>query len=362
MKITVDSLDNLTRGAAFLGTGGGGDPYIGGVVARHAIEEYGAPEVIDVENVPDEAWLYIIAGMGAPTVMIEKGLSIEAASLAVEKLERHIGHKAYAILPVEMGGLNSTVPVALAAMRGLPVVNADGMGRAFPEIQMVTYHVYGVSTTPMVIANEHMDFCLIEAGSGKRAEDMGRALAIQMGLNVMLSAYPMTGAEAKRTAIRGTLTLAQEIGRAIAEGRRGGDPTEALLAYLRTTPYYKTCAVLFEGKIIDLQRETTRGFSIGHCTLAALDGSSSRMDFTFQNENLIARVDGAVKAMVPDLICVIDQETAEPITTEALRYGQRVKVIGASVPPVMRTPEALEVFGPKGFGLDETFRPIEELI
>ena len=361
MKITVDGLEDLTRGAAFLGTGGGGDPYIGGLIARHAIEKHGPPEVIDVMDVPDDAWLYIIAGMGAPTVMIEKGLSVEAASLAVEKLESHIGHKAHAILPVEMGGLNSLVPVALAAMRGLPVVDADGMGRAFPEIHMVTYHVYGVSTTPMVIANEHHDFCLIEAANGRRAEEMGRALAIQMGLNVMLSAYPMTGAQAKQTAIRGTLSLACHIGRAIAEGRRTGEPTEALLAYLRTTPYYNHCAVMFEGKIIDLQRETTRGFSIGRCTLAALNGSSSRMEFTFQNENLLARVDGKIKAIVPDLICVVDQDTAEPITTEALRYGQRVKVIGTSVAPSMRTPEALEVFGPKGFGIDEPFRPIEEL-
>jgi DUF917 family protein len=85
------------------------------------------------------------------------------------------------------------------------------------------------------------------------------------------------------------------------------------------------------------------------------------MHITFQNENLIARVDGEVKAIVPDLICILDSETAEPITTETLRYGQRVKVMAVSVPPIMRTPEALAIFGPQAFGLDEPFTPIETL-
>jgi DUF917 family protein len=62
---------------------------------------------------------------------------------------------------------------------------------------------------------------------------------------------------------------------------------------------------------------------------------------------------------VPDLICVLEAESAEPITTEGLRYGQRVVVVGISTPAIMRTPEALAVFGPACFGLDEPFRPVE---
>ena len=68
-----------------------------------------------------------------------------------------------------------------------------------------------------------------------------------------------------------------------------------------------------------------------------------------------------IKAIVPDLICILDSETAEPITTETLRYGQRVTVMGVAVPPIMRTPEALAVFGPAGFGIEAPFTPIETL-
>jgi DUF917 family protein len=58
---------------------------------------------------------------------------------------------------------------------------------------------------------------------------------------------------------------------------------------------------------------------------------------------------------------VLEADTAEPITTEGLRYGQRVKVMVVSTPAIMRSPEALEVFGPRAFGLDYDFVPIEEL-
>ena len=63
--------------------------------------------------------------------------------------------------------------------------------------------------------------------------------------------------------------------------------------------------------------------------------------------------------MVPNLICILDSDTAEPITTEELRYGQRVKVMAVTVPEIMRTHEALQVWGPRHFGFDHDFMPIE---
>lgn len=355
-------MEDFARGAAFLGTGGGGDPHSGRLFAETMMARHGAPEIVAVDDVPDDAVCFTIAMMGAPTVIVEKLFRGDDAELAVSRLEKYLGHKADFIAPIEIGGINSTLPLALAAQRGLPLVNCDGMGRAFPELQMVTYNVYGVSISPMAMANDHMEVGVFETSDAKSAEDIGRAVAMRMGLAVMLSSYPMTGAQLKQSAVRGTLTLALGIGQAIREGRRAGDPVGALLAYLRATDYYRHCAELFDGKIVDLTRETTRGFSIGRAKFEALDGSGRTMDVTFQNEHLVAREDGKVRTIVPDLICMVDRETAEPITTEALKYGQRIKVIGVSAPGIMRTPEALDCFGPKAFGIDDPFTPIEELV
>ena len=361
MKLTVKDLVDVGRGAAFLGTGGGGDPYVGRMLATSAIQEFGMPEIVEPDDLSDDAEVCTVAMLGAPTVLIEKAACGDDVDLVISRLEKYTGKKMDAILPVEIGGVNSMLPIMAAARSGLPLVNADGMGRAFPEIQMVSFNVYGVSCTPLVVADDHLNTLVVETGSAKRAEDLVRVVSIEMGCSVILSSYPMTGADVKRTAVKGTMTLALEIGRAIARGRHSGNPVDELVNYLRTTEYYNQCKVLFDGKVTDLRRETTRGFAIGHCQIAALDGSGRTMEVTFQNEHVVAREDGKVRAIVPDLICMVDSETAEPIPVEALKYGQRIKVLGVSAPPILRTPESLAIMGPQAFGLDEPFVRLEDL-
>ena len=160
MKIATEDLVDFARGAAFLGTGGGGDPYIGRLLAENVMREYGDVEIIDVDDVPDDALVIPSALMGAPTVIIEKLMRADDTSVAFRRLEELLGRKAFATMPIEAGGVNSLLPLVTGAKLGLPVVDADGMGRAFPELQMVTFSVYGVACSPMTISNEHNE-CVI---------------------------------------------------------------------------------------------------------------------------------------------------------------------------------------------------------
>ena len=361
MKLTVEDLVDVGRGAAFLGTGGGGDPYIGRMLATSAIQEFGMPEIIQPDELDDDAFVCTVAMLGAPTVLIEKAACGDDVDLVISRMEKYTGRKVEAILPVEIGGVNSMLPIMAAARSGLPLIDADGMGRAFPEIQMVSFNIYGVSCTPAVICDDHLNSLVVEAETAKRAEDLVRVASIEMGCSVIMSSYSMSGADVKRTSVHQTMTLALEIGRAIARGRQSGNPVDELVAFLRTTPYYNYSKVLFTGKVTDLRRETTGGFAVGHCHLTALEGSGRTMQVTFQNEHLVARENGEVRAIVPDLICMVDSETAEPIPVEALKYGQRIKVVGVSAPPILRRPEALEVVGPQAFGLEDAFVPLEQL-
>lgn len=358
--LAFQDLRDLARGAAFLGTGGGGDPYIGRLMAEQSLRAGGRITLVSLDELPDDALVIPTAMMGAPTVLVEKVPAGTEAVASLRTLERHLGQAAYATMPIECGGINSTIPLAVGAQLGIPVVDADGMGRAFPELQMETFHVYGVSGTPMAIANEYGDTTIVNARDNRMMEWLARGIAIRMGGAAYIAEYPMDGATVKRVSIPGTVSLGIEIGRCLREAReQHQDPFAALIEMLLTTPY-RFGRVIFEGKVTDVFRRTTEGFARGYATIEALDGSSS-LEITFQNEHLIARRDGEVCAIVPDLICVLDAETAEPITTEQVRYGQRVKVMAVSTPDIMRTPEALAVFGPEGFGLDCDFRPIEEL-
>ena len=153
MKLSQLDLLDLCRGAAFLGTGGGGDPYIGRLMVEQAVAEGQQIEIIDPTELPDDSLVIPTAMMGAPTVLVEKLPRGDEAINSLQKLEKYLGRKAFATMPIEIGGINSTMPLVVAAKLGIPVVDADGMGRAFPELQMETFGVYGVSGTPMVVSN-----------------------------------------------------------------------------------------------------------------------------------------------------------------------------------------------------------------
>jgi DUF917 family protein len=355
-ELRVEGLSDLARGAALLGSGGGGDPYIGPLMVERAMASGGRVTVWALDEVPDEALIVPTAMMGAPTVMIEKLPSGEEGVHALRTLERHLGRTATATMPIECGGLNSTMPLVVAAKTGKPVVDADGMGRAFPELQMETFHVYGVSGSPMTIANEHGDVTLVQARDNWAMEWLARGIAVRMGGAALIAEYAMDGATARRVSIPGTLSLAIDLGRALRRAReRHGDPLRYLEDALRPA-IYSGPRLLFQGKVSDVLRRTTEGFVKGSARIQPADRGAA-LEILFQNEHLIARLDEEVLAVVPELICVLEADTGEPITTEGLRYGQRVQVIAITPPEVMRTPEALAVFGPRAFGLDCDYAP-----
>lgn len=361
MNLTSEQLLDLAVGAAFLGTGGGGDPYVGRLMVQQCLDEGLTVEIISPETIDDDALVIPTAMIGAPTVLVEKLPSGLEAIQSLQHLERHLGRKADATMPIEIGGINSTIPLVVGARLGLPVVDADGMGRAFPFLEMETFGVYGVSGSPLAISDEDGDSAIIEAVDNRQMEWMARAIAIRMGGCAYIAEYPMSGTDVKRTAVPHTLTLAIRIGEVLRLARKAHEnPIEALIRFLPNT-LYRYGRIIHVGKITDVMRETKAGFSIGKVTIGGHSDSTPPMEIEIQNENLIARVDGYVRAIVPDLICIMDTETAEPITTENLRYGQRVTVVAVSVPEIMRSPEALKVFGPACFGLKEPFTPIEEI-
>ena len=83
-----------------------------------------------------------------------------------------------------------------------------------------------------------------------------------------------------------------------------------------------------------------------------------RMEIDFQNENLIARIGGRAVATVPDLITVVDQDTCYAITTEGLKYGVRVSVIGIPCHDAWRTPGGIALAGPHHFGYNVPYQPL----
>jgi DUF917 family protein len=282
---------------------------------------------------------------------------------AIEALESYVGRTVDAIICAEIGGSNSIVPLVAGALTGKPVIDADAMGRAFPEMQMSTHFINGVPCSPAAMVDEKGNLVVFGSLSDPfTLERYARDLCVLMGCTAMVALPIMSGAQARQTAVPRTLSLARRVGDAVRRARETKQPVvEAVLAVTGGSE-------LFQGKLIDVQRRTAGGFARGDLRAEGLGRyAGSWLHIAFQNENLIAwrgrqHTRDTVLACVPDLICVLDTETGEPITTEQLRYGLRVTVLGIPCSAKLRTPQALEVVGPQAFGYgDVTYVPMPKI-
>ncbi|MDO4547989.1 MAG: DUF917 domain-containing protein [Clostridia bacterium] len=354
-KIGLKEIEDIALGAALLGAGGGGDPYIGKLVAIGAIREKGEVTLIDPEEVPDDALVVPIAMMGAPTVLCEKGIGASEYETLYDMVSKFYGKSIYAFMPIEAGGVNSMLPIAAAARLGLPLVDCDGMGRAFPELQMVTFTIGGMSATPMAMTDEKGNCAIFNTITNKWTEELARSVTMSCGGSVSCCLYAMQGSMLKKYAVKNIITRSEKLGRAIRELKNHADETPEE-AFFEATQGYK----LFKGKISDVLRETRGAFNFGKVTLEGIgEYKGGEAYVEFQNENLVACVNGEILATVPDLICLVDAETFTPVTTDALKYGKRVYLIGLKCFEMWRTPEGIELVGPRYFGCDTDYIPIE---
>ncbi len=353
MQLDPETLPALARGCAVLGAGGGGDTNVGLLMALQAVQDHGPVPLVDLDELPDDALIMPCGGIGAPTVSIEKIEAGDEVFRLKDHVERLWGRPVGALMCGEIGGSNGLVPVAWAARARLPLVDADGMGRAFPEVPQVAMEVAGISPNPGVMTDERGNVVVFRAVSGEWMERMERVVSVEFGGMASSTEYQMTAAQARGATVRGSVSLAIRIGRAVLGA--ADDPVQALVREVRGT-------VLVEGKVTDVERRTTGGFVRGAATVEGLGADAGRLlRLEIQNENLVALEEGRPLAMVPDIITVLDTETAQAISTERLRYGQRVSVVAFPCHPIWRTERGLEIAGPAAFGYDFEYVPVEAL-
>ena len=170
---------------------------------------------------------------------------------------------------------------------------------------------------------------------------------------------PITGAQAKQDGalVKGSLTLARNIGAAVRLAKEAGDdPIEAARA---AGDGY----MLFTGEVTNFDWRDEDGFLVGDLQLSGTDDfAGQRFATEYKNEHLVARRDGAVVATCPDLISVIDLETYDGVNNPDFSIGQKVAVIGFRCDPLWRTEAGLAVFSPRYFGYDVDYVPIEQLL
>jgi DUF917 family protein len=360
-QVTKSDLDDLSLGSVFLATGGGGDPYVPQLITAATLDRYGPATVINADDLADDAFVVALGGVGAPTVSLELLPSITEAIDALKAYEAHVGRKVDAVVSFEIGGGNSLIPIAAAAGCGVPVVDGDGMGRALPEAQMMTYAIAGVCPTPAIALDYLGNVTSFSTPDTPTYERHIRSLAMVSGGMIVTVEHPMTGAQLKPAIIPGTVSFSIALGRALRENRGRADEMLPALKQVFEPSIYGECRLLHVGKVTDKATRIVGGYDVGQATISSFDETGPDLHISIKNEYLLAEQGGRVVASVPDLIVIVDYETGTPINAERLRYGQRVAVFAVGCPAYFRSEKALKAVAPRAFGFDIDYVPLEEI-
>ncbi|MEM0000414.1 MAG: DUF917 domain-containing protein [Desulfurococcaceae archaeon] len=369
---TRQDVEDFVRGCTFFGTGGGGSPQVGLRILLEDLEKYGEIVVHDVNSIRDDAYVVtpylmgsiapktpeVVAKMTSLGLVKRIGIADRILAYAVLELEKYLGVEFEGVVAIELGGGNTPSPVDVAVTLGKMIVDGDYAGRAIPEIDQITPYLYDIPPYPAAYVDEYGNKTVVsKAINYLMAERIGKLISVASFGLVGGASFAITGKEMKKIIIPGTLSESYIIGKTLREAVEAGkDP--AVEVAKKANGY-----VLFRGIVTKKDWEDREGYMWGTTYIKGVEEFEGReAKIFFKNENHIMWFDDKVLATSPDIIEVIDAKTGEPITNTDLKEGMKVSVVGLKGREQFRTPKGLEVLGPRHFGFDIDYIPIEKRV
>ena len=369
-KLTnIQEATDFVRGCTFYATGGGGLPENGIESLMSEINEKGFVQITDISEIPDdavavcpflmgsiaphdEATLKEMAGFG-----FIDGVNKEKARLAkaIQELEAYTGVKTTVVVPIELAGANTSGPISAGSSLGMMAVDGDYCGRAIPEILQITPYLYDRKWLPVASVDEWDNVCIIKKATNLRVvERIGKLISAGAYGLAGQAGFIMSGKELKETVIAGTLSKSYELGKFIREAQ------EAHLDHIPQKIAEKVGGwVLAEGKRTDFEDEDRIGYYWGTTTIQSDAGDEYKI--WFKNENHVCWKNGEPFVSSPDLICVVDRHTGEPIPNPKMRQAQEVAIIVLPCDERLRQDKIIKVLDPQYFGFEDiSYVPVEE--
>jgi len=360
--------EDLISGGLFMGTGGGGWAEEGMEVFTAALEEGLEIEWVDEDDISDDAWTITPYGMGtiAPTSPETKEeidrlglvdrLRQRSMEVAVREMEEYMQVRIGVIVPIELGASSTSIPLVTGARLGIPVVDGDYSGRAVPEEMQGTPYLYDKKGWPFTSVDRWGNVCIVkQACNLHMMERTGKMLSVAAYGECDMAAYLLPGHEMKQILVRDTLTKCLELGRTIRQAReRAEDPVAASLKFTGGW-------LLFEGEVVKKEWEDRAGYMFGTTYIEGkAEFKGHALKVWFKNENHVSWLDDEPFVTSPDLVVIVDRTSGEGITNTLLQAGQEVAVIGVKGLEAFRSEKGLAGAGPRYFGFDIDYVPVEE--
>ncbi len=326
MNYGLADFQAIATGAAVLASGGGGS-YNDACTILQELANQGFSGTVQVQGYDGATNACVLAIMGSPDAADSLTLADVQNSIAntVQVLEASTGAPLGAFIPVEIGPINSLVPLIGAAMSqgAVWVVDGDGAGRAVPELPQTTFTgSVLLAPCPAALASDaalpaDVESAVLGASTAARVETLAGGVVAGFGGYSGIAMWPSNASNGFALSgryIKGTLGQARALGMMMLEAVTPLS-TSALASAITTITGRAATAVVTNFFITSVTQSTSS---------ASLDSGIIRLDNNPEpslstqthylynlNENLIMYSSSSPvpDIIAPDSICYYSEST-----------------------------------------------------
>lgn len=345
MQISRDDFLNLATGSQFLACSVDTD------WLREAVDRVewqlaagdALPALIDADDLPDDAHVLSVGFVNnglPPSDLYPVG---DEFVRSVRALERELGVRFAGLIPLAGANINVIVALHTAMDLGIPLIDSDQMGRVFSLLHQSVFTLAELPAGPLAVTGATGESAVLQVTAPIRAERLVRALAGELGGWAASALYPMRAATLKAHGLHGTLSRNTRIGRILNSDAAVAEKYQRLTAE-------EGVRRIIHARVTDvtgLSRPAPPGEPDRPSSVILEEiGSGRIVQLEIQNELLMLMVDGMVEAVMPDIITMLDPQTASVASFEDLWVGHRLDLMVLRAAPAWYTTEGIELVGP----------------
>lgn len=338
MLLEPDDVRSLSAGALFNASAAQPEWCVDGMrrVLGHMEATGSRPELLQATELDPEA---LVVSIG----FVNNGLSLSELRpvgdeflTAIDLVAEAMGREVAGLIPLAAGNTNAVLPFLVGMQSGLPVIDADPMGRIFPLVSQTVFALAGLPIGPIAAVSALGESALLRVEEPARGERLLRSLAGEFGGWAATATYPMSAGTLARSGILGSLQNLIDIGRVLESPRS----TELKHADLR-----RSCGVrqIVRARVSEdtwLARPWAPSRVGTPASVVLVEETRGQIvQLEVQSEILMMLSDGAVRAVSPDIITLLHPEDCSVASLDDLWTGN---VIDICVLPAARpwyTPE-----------------------
>jgi uncharacterized protein len=322
--LTIKDVEAAVAGGSVFAAGGGGWPDHGRMLGTAAVLA-GQPELVSLDEVPDDAIIATAAAIGAPAGTTEWEMRGVDYVRAVELLQEALGKPIYGLI-IGQNGMSSTLNAWLpGAILGTKVIDAVGDIRAHPTGDMGSIGLANSPDATIQTAaggnrsrNSYIE--LVVRGATAKVSPILRTASDMSGGFIASCRNPVPASYVRKHAALGGISMALALGeRILAAASKGG--TAVVDAICDETGG----SIIQRGSVVSKAVQYTgEAFDIG--TIQVGTGRGACVLHVMNEYMAVTDLEGNRLASYPDVITTLDAD-GRPISVGEVREGRELLVL-----------------------------------